>query len=108
MDKQQDPYIVEGVEARRLRLLREAQEQNKLSDLEAKESQERLNTSFQASREGVPEHVILMVIAYDTKAGQVQVQGPIGDKIRAYGMLELARDCIYDYNKAHIPGVINS
>lgn len=76
-------------------------------DREQRERQKQLESSFNATRGGLPDHVVVMVIAYDTKDGNVQVMGPIANKELAYGMIELARDCIYDYSKAHIAGVIN-
>jgi ABC-type arginine transport system permease subunit len=74
-----------------------------------KEQEERLkslNSSFTATRKGLPDHVVVLVIAYDTKMGNVQVMGPIANKHMAYGMLGLARDCIETYNREHIAGVI--
>ena len=34
------------------------------------------------------------------KDGKVRVEGPIDDKVAAYGMLEAARDAIKDYHDA--------
>ncbi len=74
-------------------------------DAQSNLAQKQMESAFKASREGVPDHVILLVIAFDTKGGQVQVQGPIDNKHMSYGMLELARDCIQQYNAERIPGV---
>jgi hypothetical protein len=76
-------------------------------DREQRERQSQLESSFKASREGLPDHVVVMAIIYDTKAGNVQVMGPIANKHMAYGMLGLARDCIETYNREHIAGVKN-
>jgi hypothetical protein len=34
-----------------------------------------------------------------TRSGDINVSGPIGDKILAYGMLEVAKDIINDHHK---------
>lgn len=106
--KNEETNQVEGAAARQARILREAKQEadeRELADKEASAAQQQMQSAFKASREGVPDHVILMVIAYDTKGGQIQVQGPITNKHMAYGMLGLARDCIEQYNRENIPGV---
>lgn len=74
----------------------------------AQEAQKRgkeLESCVQINRDNIPEDIVLLVIAYDTKSGQSQVSGPLGNKELSYGMLEIARDTIYDWNKNNIPGV---
>ncbi len=48
--------------------------------------------------EKVPEHIKTMMIMFDTKTAQVSVNGPIGDKVMSYGMLEMAKEAIYEYH----------
>lgn len=67
---------------------------------------ESMESSFNAAREGVPEEVMVFVIAFNTITGQCQVQGPIGNKGMCYQMLELAKDCVRKYTDENIPGVI--
>lgn len=100
-DNSEDKRPLEGNLARQAREAREAQERKPEGGL----SQQEMKSSFEASRKGIPEEVVVLVIAYDTLKGTVQVQGPIANKHMAYAMLELGRDCIHKYNEENIPGI---
>lgn len=57
---------------------------------------------------GLPEHIRSLVLTFDTKNGNFQVAGCIGDKCLSFGMIELAKEAISEWNKNNkIPGVIN-
>ena len=73
----------EGMNAQAARLQREA-----------KEKQETIVSVFKASRSNIPDHIELLVIAYDTVQGNVQINGPIMNKHMCYKMFEGARDII--------------
>lgn len=88
-----DEMIVEGDAAKQDRIERE----------QKNEVQEQIKQS----RDNVPEYIILLSIAFDTRTNNIQVAGPLMDKLMCYKMLEGARDCIYDYNREHIAGVKN-
>lgn len=49
-------------------------------------------------KEKVPAHIRTLVIMFDTRTNQVNVSGPILDKVNAYGMLEMAKEAIYEYH----------
>lgn len=74
-------------------------------DREQRERQEEVQNQMKMSRTGVPDDIVIVTIAYDLKNGNVQVAGPISNKQMMYGMLEMARDCVVDYNRQNIPGV---
>lgn len=40
--------------------------------------------------------MIELIIRYDPRTGALQVVGPIDNAPLAYGLLELARDCIHE------------
>lgn len=42
---------------------------------------------------------VTLTITLNLQNGQVGVSGPIDNRTMAYGMLEAARDAIYDYGK---------
>lgn len=64
----------------------------------------------------LPEHLKSLIIIFDTKTQEMQLNGPIIDKILCYGMLEMAKECLQHYHrdlltkqkedKNNIPGVI--
>lgn len=43
--------------------------------------------------------MFVMTIKYDDEQNQVSVDGPINNRLLAYGMLEMARDVIKDYTE---------
>lgn len=43
-----------------------------------------------------PEELIQMVITFHPVTGQIQVTGPINNRTLSYGMLEMAKEAIYD------------
>lgn len=45
----------------------------------------------------LPEHVKVLVITLDLKTGGVNVNGPIGDKVMCYGILQMAHEAIYEH-----------
>lgn len=92
-------------EAREAAELKETQEKEKNESAAPKEAREQMESSFNASRKGIPETTLILVVAFDTLTGQVQVQGPIANKGESYKMLELARDAIKDYNDKRMPGI---
>lgn len=77
-------------------------EENNDSEQRRQEVQEQI----EMSREHVPDDIILISIAYDTKTGSVQVAGPIANKHMFYGMLECARDCVLEWNRENVAGVV--
>lgn len=64
-----------------------------------------VESTFNASRKGIPDEVIVLVIAWDSLKGNIQLQGPIGNKGQCYMMLELAKDAVRQYVAERIPGV---
>jgi uncharacterized protein YfeS len=50
--------------------------------------------------------VIRMVIDFDPRTGQVQVNGPIDNKLLALGLLELARKAIWEFDPAKAAGIL--
>jgi hypothetical protein len=44
--------------------------------------------------------MIQVIITMDETTGQVNVNGPLANKFLIYGMLEMARDAIRDWNKS--------
>lgn len=44
-----------------------------------------------------------LIITYDEQTGNVNVNGPIGNKGLCYLMLECSRDAIKEYADTHIP-----
>lgn len=44
--------------------------------------------------------MITMTIQFDPTTGAVKVDGPIDNKMLAYAILEIARDCVKDHNAA--------
>lgn len=49
--------------------------------------------------------LIQMVITFNPNTGAVQVTGPIQNRTLAYGMLEMAKEAVYDFkekNKSQI------
>ena len=47
---------------------------------------------------------VTLAIHYDLAAGQVRIEGPIAEKLLCYGMLEVARDQIKDFDPAKAAG----
>lgn len=47
---------------------------------------------------GLPPHIKSLMITCDTSNGNLQVSGPIEDKVLVYGMLEAAKDVIQEHN----------
>jgi hypothetical protein len=47
--------------------------------------------------------VVRMVIDFDPHTGQVQVHGPIDNKLLALGLLELARKAVWEFKG---PGIL--
>lgn len=45
----------------------------------------------------IPDHIKVISIMLDTKTGAVNVNGPIGDKVMCYGMLQMAHEAIYEH-----------
>ena len=43
-----------------------------------------------------PEELIQMVITFQPSTGRVQVTGPINNRTLSYGMLEMAKEAIYE------------
>lgn len=64
-----------------------------------------VESTFNASRVGIPEEVIVLVIAFDPIKGNIQLNGPIANKGQCYMLLELAKDAVRQYNAERIPGV---
>lgn len=64
------------------------------------------NGNLTGSAERPMEGVDVLVIAFDQNEARLSISGSC-NKAMAYSMLELARDCIYDYNKERIAGVID-
>ncbi len=46
--------------------------------------------------------LVTMTVTFDPQTGNVNVNGPIQDKIFCYGVLELAKDAIRRYNPNRI------
>ena len=40
-----------------------------------------------------------LVITLNLETNNISIQGPINDKVLAYGMLEFARDAIFEHHK---------
>ena len=51
------------------------------------------------------EQIIQMVITLHPQTGQIQLTGPIHNRTLAYGMLEMAREAIYDYKEKNKPQI---
>jgi uncharacterized protein YfeS len=50
--------------------------------------------------------VVRMVIDFDPHTGQVQVNGPIDNKLLALGLLELARKAIWEFDPTKAAGIL--
>lgn len=57
---------------------------------------------------GLPAHIRSLILTFDTTNGNMQIAGPIAEKLLCYGMLHLAMDIVKDWNdkQAKIPGVV--
>lgn len=42
---------------------------------------------------------MVLVISLNLETNNISIQGPINDKVLAYGMLEFARDAIFEHHK---------
>ena len=50
--------------------------------------------------------VLTLTIRLDMSTGNVQLEGPITDKILCYGMLERARDVVKDFDPNRKPALV--
>jgi uncharacterized protein YfeS len=50
--------------------------------------------------------VVRMVIDFDPHTGQVQVNGPIDNKLLALGLLDLARKAVWEFDPAKAAGIL--
>lgn len=50
----------------------------------------------------MPAHIRTLVITMDVTNGNLQVAGPIEDKVLCYGMMEGAKDVIQEHNAKRI------
>lgn len=62
------------------------------------------NDLKQENKSEVPQ-LIQMVIIFNPVNGQIQVSGPINNRTLAYGMLEMAREAIYDLKEKMKPKI---
>jgi len=60
-----------------------------------------------ANEAAQPEEKVVMQIMI-TKDGQVKVAGMINDKIAAFGILEVAKECITAYHEAAKPKIVKA
>ena len=49
--------------------------------------------------------IIQMVITFNSNTGSVQVVGPINNRTLSYGMLEMAKEAIYDLKEKNKPQI---
>lgn len=99
-------YEGEGArKAREAREIKEKQEQEVKEHNASPEKIAEMESTFKATRQGVPETTLILVIAFDTLTNQIQLSGPIADKGTSYKLLELARDAIKDYNDKRMSGI---
>lgn len=53
-----------------------------------------------AGRQEIPEKdLVARLIIEQVKDGAIRIQGPIGDKILSYGLLDCARDAIFEHHQ---------
>lgn len=52
-------------------------------------------------------NTLKMVLLFDTQTGAFNISGPIDNKIFAYGLLELAKETIYNHHRQKEQGSIS-